>query len=542
MDELKLKKVAAYCRVSTEKQADEQTIDVQKRFLQEWADANNAIITQWYLDDGWSGDTLDRPELDNLRSEVGSGIWDAVVFIDRDRLARTLSYQEYVIRELLEKTIDVIFLNNPLAEDKQTRVLQQMYGIVAEMERINIAERMRKGKIHKAKSGKLIGHQAPYGYKYQLIMGTEGGFFKVCEPEAEIVRMIFHWVADEGYSMRRVVKELYELGIKPPKGKRDSWPKSSIARMLNREDYIGISYYNRREAVAPRNPIKFEKYRRVKKSSRRKRPRDEWIAIPVPRIIDDDLFHRAKQRMLENFLYGKRNKQYEYLLTGKVMCACGAKRVGDGVREHHYYRCAARIYNYPVVTDKCKYEGVNAEILDAMTWNKLLELLSQKSLIKSQAQKWGEKQGKTVDKSKEGLTRLKSALEKLTDEEKRYTRAFASKLIEFEHYKNEMQEVKAKREAIELEIKNFDERVPDEAVNLDSFEDICDTLYHTLKYAPASDRQEYIRNLIVSIYVGERRSALVNGHIPLLAQAQNVGYEPIGRYRRSSERREIHTV
>ena len=156
MDELKLKKVAAYCRVSTEKQADEQTIDVQKRFLQEWADANNAIITQWYLDDGWSGDTLDRPELDNLRSEVGSGIWDAVVFIDRDRLARTLSYQEYVIRELLEKTIDVIFLNNPLAEDKQTRVLQQMYGIVAEMERINIAERMRKGKIHKAKSGKLI--------------------------------------------------------------------------------------------------------------------------------------------------------------------------------------------------------------------------------------------------------------------------------------------------------------------------------------------------------------------------------------------------
>jgi len=71
MDELKLKKVAAYCRVSTEKQADEQTIDVQKRFLQEWADANNAIITQWYLDDGWSGDTLDRPE---VRWGVGFGM------------------------------------------------------------------------------------------------------------------------------------------------------------------------------------------------------------------------------------------------------------------------------------------------------------------------------------------------------------------------------------------------------------------------------------------------------------------------------------
>lgn len=528
----KVKKVAAYCRVSTERQAEEQTIDVQKRFIQEWADANNATITQWYCDDGWSGDTLDRPELDNLRSEVGSGVWDAVVFIDRDRLARTLSYQEYVIRELLEKTIDVIFLNNPLAEDRQTRVLQQMYGIVAEMERINIAERMRKGKIHKAKSGKLVGHHAPYGYKYHLKSGTEDGYFEIYEPEAEIVRMIFRWVADEGYSMRRVVMRLYELGIKPPKGKRDSWAKSSIARMLNRQDYIGISFYNRMEAVVPRNPMTHGKYKRVKKSSRKARPKTEWLEIPVPRIIDDELFARAKQRMQENFLYGKRNKSYDYLLTGKVMCACGAKRVGDGVRDHHYYRCAARIYNYPVSTEKCKYEGVNAEILDAMVWNKLLELLAEPSLIKLQAQKWNDKQGKTIDKSQEETKRLKGVLETLTDAEKRYTRAYATKLISFEQYKSEMKEVKSKKDALELKIQDFVEKAHNDAVNLDSFENVCDTIYHSLKYT--EDRQEYLRNLIVSIYVGERRKALVNGRIPLISQAQNIQYESISRDRRPS--------
>jgi site-specific DNA recombinase len=529
MDELKLKKVAAYCRVSTERQADEQTIEVQKTFINEWAVKNNAVVVKWYCDDGWSGDTLDRPELDNLRFEVAEGLWDTVVFVDRDRLARTLAYQEYVIRELRDKNIQLIFFNNPLADTPLERAMQQVYGIAAEIERINTAERMRKGKIHKAKNGKLVGHQAPYGYRYILKNQSQDGYFEVYEPEAEIVRMVFRWVAYQGYSIHRVVKELYAMKIPPAKKKSERWVKSSVARMLNREDYIGTSYYNRREAIVPKNPIKVEKYKRVKKSSRRIRPKDEWYAIPVPSIIDKELFDLAHKRMRENFLYGKRNKTYDYLLTGKVMCECGARRVGDGVKGHHYYRCAARIYNYPLETNKCKNEGVNAEILDAMVWNKLLELLSKSSVIKSQAEKWVAKQSKTADKSQDELHRLESALEKLRDEEKRYVKAFGSKVIEFGQFEESMKDVKAKREAIELQIKDFVEKAPDDDVNLDSFESVCDTIYYSIKHSVASEKQEYLRNLIVSIYVEERRKALVNGRIPVSVQAQNVGYESISR-------------
>ena len=88
-----MKKVAAYCRVSTDRQKEEQTIEVQRTFIREWQDKNDATIVEWYLDDGWSGDTLERPDLDRLRDDVSKGLWDAVVFIDRDRLARTLAYQ-----------------------------------------------------------------------------------------------------------------------------------------------------------------------------------------------------------------------------------------------------------------------------------------------------------------------------------------------------------------------------------------------------------------------------------------------------------------
>src|SRR3989338_6838726 len=280
-----MKKVAAYCRVSTDRQKEEQTIEVQRTFIREWQDKNDATIVEWYLDDGWSGDTLERPDLDRLRDDVSKGLWDAVVFIDRDRLARTLAYQEYVIRELREKDIEVIFMNNPLADSALERAIQQVYGIVAEIERITIAERMRKGKIHKAKSGKLVGHNAPYGYRYHPKVSDKDGYFEIYEPEAEIIRMIFHWVADESYSMRGVVRELYKRKIPSAKGKARR-VKSSVERLLNREDYIGTSYYNRRMAVVPKHPQKVNGYKKIKKSSRVVRPKEEWIAIPVPPIID----------------------------------------------------------------------------------------------------------------------------------------------------------------------------------------------------------------------------------------------------------------
>ncbi|OGM61510.1 hypothetical protein A2961_04145 [Candidatus Woesebacteria bacterium RIFCSPLOWO2_01_FULL_39_21] len=520
MEQIKLKRVAAYCRVSTERQKDEQTIEVQQRFIKEWAEQNNSIVVEWYLDDGWSGDTLERPELDRFREDANKESWEAAVFIDRDRLARTLAYQEFVIRELSDKYIEVIFINNPLATDPIQRSLQQVYGIFAEIERITIAERMRKGKIHKAKSGKLVGHNAPYGYRYHPKVSDKDGYFEIYEPEAEIIRMIFHWVADESYSMRGVVRELYKRKIPSAKGKA-RWVKSSVERLLNREDYIGTSYYNRRMAVVPRHPQKVNGYKKIKKSSRVVRPKEEWIAIPVPPIIDKELFAKAHRRLRENQIYNWRNKKYDYLLVNKIYCQCGSRRVGDGVKGHHYYRCAQRIYKYPL-PNKCDYEGVNAEILDSMTWNKLVSLFAQKDLVKSQVLKWKLSQHKIVSKSESELERLKSALERLTGEERRLVDAYRVNLISFGHFKESVQEIKAKKETLELQAKELNETSPDEEVNLDSFEDICETLFYSMRHADVSLKRDFIKRLIISIYVGERRKALVNGRIPLIAQGQNI--------------------
>jgi len=527
-----MKKFAAYCRVSTDRQKEEQTIDVQKTFIKEWAENNEAVIIDWYLDDGWSGDTLERPELDRLREDANSNLWQGVVFIDRDRLARTLAYQEYVIRELLDKSIDVQFLKNQLAADKQTRILQQFWGIAAEIERINITERMRKGKIHKAKSGKIVGYTAPYGYRYILKTGDKDGYFVVNEAEAEIVKMIFSLVADKGFSMYRVIQELYAKKISPPKKKSEYWRKSAIERLLNREDYIGTTYYNKGMAVVPKHPQKIEGYKKVKKSSRKLKPREEWIVVPVPAIMERELFDRAHQRLRENQLYSKRNKTYPYFLSGKVYCACGSKRTGDGVNGHHYYRCTQRIYKFPL-PNKCTYEGVNAQILDEMVWNRLLTLLNNPEVIKSQATQWQKKQDKFQSSSKNEFSTAKFALEALKEEEDRYLQAYGANLMTFDKYKEVIGDINAKRKAIEEQAKEVLDIV-DEKINLDDIDVTCKDIMEDLETITQEKKQKYMRDMIKSIYVKERSQATVNGYIPLYSQAQNIQYEPKRRYRRTS--------
>jgi len=534
-----MKRLAAYCRVSTDRQKDEKTIDVQKTFISEWASKNDVAIIEWYLDDGWSGEMLARPDLDRLRDDVKKELWEGVVFLDRDRLARKLSLQELIIDELRDKNIEIILLNEPLADNPEGRIMQQIKGVFAEYERAKITERMRRGKIHKAKSGKIVGNEAPYGYRYVLKIGDQDGYYVINKAEAEIVKMIFHWVADDGYSMYRVIQELCAKKIPPPKRKSEYWRKSAVERLLHREDYIGITYYNKGMSVIPKHPQNVGGYKKIKKSSRKLKPKEEWIAIPAPAIIDKDLFEKAHQRLRENQLYNKRNKTYNYFLSGKVYCGCGSKRVGDGVNGHHYYRCAQRIYKFPVAS-KCTYEGVNAEILDEMVWSKLLAMLSNSDVIKDQVSRWQKKQDKFKTISRDDVYQAKHALETLIEEEDRYTQAFGSKLITFEKYKEFIDGVNAKRKAIEEQAKET--LMMEDPIDFDDIDSVCKEVMDDLKMLTDEKKQKYMRNMIKSIYVKERREALVNGCIPLYTQAQNIQYEPKRRNCWVAERGEVDVV
>jgi site-specific DNA recombinase len=137
--------------------------------------------------------------LDDLRNDAKKKIWQAVLVYDPDRLARRYSYQELVSDELREAGIELIFVTVPAPKNSEEKILHGVRGLFAEYERAKIAERFRLGKLRKIKEGHILTSEALYGYKYIPKSGAIHGYYEVNPKEARVVKMIFEWVANEGY-------------------------------------------------------------------------------------------------------------------------------------------------------------------------------------------------------------------------------------------------------------------------------------------------------------------------------------------------------
>src|SRR3989344_3699533 len=208
MNESAGKLIAIYARVSTSKQEEDGTIETQLSAVHEYAKKNGHTIVKEYLDDGWSGDILARPALDQLSQDAKAKLWEAVLFYDPDRLARRYSYQELVMDELRDAGIEVMFVTIAAPKNGEEKILHGVRGLFAEYERTKTAERFRLGKLRAIKEGHIIVSRALYGYNRVPNNGEMHGYYVINEEEAVVVRKMFTWVADEGLNIRKVVRRL----------------------------------------------------------------------------------------------------------------------------------------------------------------------------------------------------------------------------------------------------------------------------------------------------------------------------------------------
>lgn len=166
-----------------------------------------------------------------------------------------------------------VTLHDVQATTPEEHVLQAMQGVFHEYERVKIAERMRRGKLYKARNGVVINGSAPFGYWYIKKTETSPTHFEVNVEEAEIVRKIFHWIGIDRISIKEVIRKLYNLGVKPRRRKSEFWTNGPILRMLGCETYDkGLIFYNKTEACVAKKPLKHDKYKKIKKGSRKARP------------------------------------------------------------------------------------------------------------------------------------------------------------------------------------------------------------------------------------------------------------------------------
>ncbi|HUS96049.1 MAG TPA: recombinase family protein, partial [Hyphomicrobiaceae bacterium] len=379
-----MKRVALYARVSTDRQEREETIASQLEQLRTLAaDKGLAVLDRHvYIDDGYSGDELARPGMDRLRDDVRDGLVDVVMIHHPDRLARRYAYQVVIIEELEKHACEPYFVNRPIADTPEDRMLLEMQGVIAEYERAKIQERTRRGRLFKARMGLLSIGNAPYGYRRIPKQGTQRARLEIDEQQAAVVRDIFRWIGEEGLSIMAVRKRLLRQQVPAAKGGR-RWESSTVGRVLRNRAYIGEFCCNRLMAVEPTQP-KGGPYRRRRKSSQRLRPPEEWIIIPVPAIVDRELFAAVSKRLEKNKQFALRHchPKHQCLLRCLIRCgSCGYAMlaIGSGPAEskQRYYVCR-RHWQPDQLGDgtRCPMHSIKAMVLDEIVWNDLCDLLA----------------------------------------------------------------------------------------------------------------------------------------------------------------------
>ena len=257
-----------------------------------------------------------------------------------------------------------------------------------------LAERFRRGKLQKARDGHLLSAKPPYGYRYVPRRDAVPGHLVVDDAEAEMVCGLFVWVADEQLSVRQSVRRLNE----GPWITRDllvRWAPSTVHPILSDPCTSAplmptATSMSRRRSHAPRSP------RCEEKTCWRRWLRDQWIAIPVPALVDQETWDRAQAQMARNALVSFRNnKKHNYLLRCLLKCGicglaihgCGFARTAGGV-ERRYYRCAGVDALTTGRDTKCPRAMIDAEVIEQAVWDHVVGLLSDPQRLVAQFERF----------------------------------------------------------------------------------------------------------------------------------------------------------
>jgi site-specific DNA recombinase len=184
-----------YVRVSTDRQRQAQTIEQQVAQLRAWVATREGWTVREehiFRDDGHSGAKLNRPGLDALRGQAARAAFDVVLVCAPDRLARNFVHQMVVLEGLERRGVRVVFIDRPLSDDPHEQLVTQIRGAVAEYERTLIADRMRRGRQARLRSGQLLPWtRAPDGYRLHPERPRDPAAFQIDPVAAVVVQELF---------------------------------------------------------------------------------------------------------------------------------------------------------------------------------------------------------------------------------------------------------------------------------------------------------------------------------------------------------------
>ncbi len=500
-------RATCYGRVSSDRQERESTVQSQLEELRQRIEADGVLGHREFVDEGYARDNLVRPELDKLRDLIAAGELDRIYVQSPDRLASGAKLV-LLVEEFQLAGVEVVFLKGAVEDTPEGKLLLHMQGAIGEYERTKIAERTRRGKLYWARQGVMVGGRAPYGYKHIRRNEVQRARLEIDEYQASVVRRIYQMLAEEQRSTRSVAMALSKSGIPTPRGAHQ-WQPTSVDRILRNPAYKGTFYYLRTEAVEPSRRTSADTYQRRRKTGKRPRPQEEWIAVPVPPIVDDELWERAQEQLKLNSQHSRRNNtRHQYLLRGLIKCPrCGHSYTGAAQHGSRRYRCTNTDSSISSTGKRCNPGSISADLLEREVWGALSSALRQPKLLREEYGRRlaGEGSGDALDAERK---QLEGALKRVKSQEDRVTDAYVNEAMDLVRYKAEMEKLKASKLELGRAVKETErrKRTKEESKKaIDSLDRFCQTVSQGLDNLTFEDRQQLLRLVVERITVDEGR-------------------------------------
>lgn len=448
--------VGIYIRVSTDEQVQEgYSISAQRERLKAFCVAQNWTDYKFYIDEGISGRSTNRPQFKKLLEDIKNGSINVLLVYRLDRLTRSVRDLHETL-DFLDK-YNCVFRSATEIYDTSTamgRMFITIVAAIAEWESANLGERVKMGQIEKARQGEWAA-QAPYGW-YK----DENHKLHIHNEQIEAVKLMVNKIK-EGYSFRRLAKYMGGTQYKPKRGYK--WHIRTLMELMHNPVLYGAMYWGG------------EVYKGTHEGIMTKEEFDELQRIIASR---------------QNFK--KRDVQSHFIYQTKIVCPdcgnrCTSERKSwtnkDGTQKvAHSYRCQACVLN--------EVEYIPFQISESAVTEMLLEYMQNFALTSSTIE---------VVENKE-VKKIAEELKQIEHQREKYQRAWASDLMTDEEFTKLMHESRERYDDLQKQLSSTNNTLYDETAIKKQYE-YTELFNDNFFNLTQEERRAFIQTFVESINI-----------------------------------------
>jgi site-specific DNA recombinase len=439
-----------YARVSTADQAkhgyslDSQIEKCVAKAKEKHKVKDDEIIV--LVEAGGMGDDPNRPALNYGLYLLEKGLGKTFVILHPDRLTRDNTLQGVVSRRIWNLGVDLEFVEFQVdPNDPESMLMYNIQGSIAQYNKAKIHANSKRGRIQKAKKGEIPAFKRMFGYSYN----KDTDKLEINEEEQEVFNLIVDMLLKENLSCNQIAKELSKRGISAPL--KNAWYQNTITRMLRNESYCGTYYYGKTKVVQQEG-----------KKIQVPKPKEEWIAISIPPLLDLSTFQLIQDK-IDEFTKNKGRKSTDYILKGIAKCGRCGSAAGSGITSkvksgvYKYYACRKKASKaYEVGTGHnvhtCTGKNWRVDIVDEFVWATIEKLLGNPKQIANMLMDMSSDTEK-INTLASTKIKIEAKLKEIANEETSYIMLFGKGKISEQQLDQLTEPLKENKLAIEEDLK-----------------------------------------------------------------------------------------